>query len=158
MSIKKISERMTLRDFWNIHNFRRFVHFTFRYFSTQNPQYFETYMQVFRRSATGVVTFTCGSTTHCTRNWWSRTWIKRARFSFLLFSRCFLTFFLIFNFYLQIYKACLEMLPHKQFTFAKVWIMFAQFEIRQLNLQAARKILVKLVCSKNRPQKSLNAY
>ncbi|PAV68709.1 hypothetical protein WR25_15135 isoform I [Diploscapter pachys] len=41
----------------------------------------------------------------------------------------------------EIYKACLEMLPHKQFTFSKIWIMFAQFEIRQLNLQAARKIL-----------------
>ena len=32
-------------------------------------------------------------------------------------------------------------MPHKQFTFAKLWIMFAKFEVRQLNLIAARNIL-----------------
>ena len=32
-------------------------------------------------------------------------------------------------------------MPHKQFTFAKLWIMFARFEVRQLRLDAARKIL-----------------
>ena len=42
----------------------------------------------------------------------------------------------------QVYKACLEIIPHKAFTFAKVWILFAHFEIRQLDLAAARKILV----------------
>lgn len=41
----------------------------------------------------------------------------------------------------QVYKACLELLPHKVFTFSKIWLLFAQFEIRQKNLQAARKIL-----------------
>lgn len=41
----------------------------------------------------------------------------------------------------QVYKACLELIPHKIFTFSKVWLLFAQFEIRQKNLTAARKIL-----------------
>ncbi|TKR86711.1 hypothetical protein L596_011243 [Steinernema carpocapsae] len=40
-----------------------------------------------------------------------------------------------------VYKACLDVIPHFKFTFAKMWIMFAQFEVRQLNLSAARKIL-----------------
>ena len=41
----------------------------------------------------------------------------------------------------QIYQECLKLLPHKKFTFAKVWLMTAQFEIRQGQLQAARKTL-----------------
>ncbi len=42
----------------------------------------------------------------------------------------------------QVYQACLELLPHKRFTFAKIWLLFAQFEIRQKDLSRARKILV----------------
>lgn len=41
----------------------------------------------------------------------------------------------------EIYKACLKLIPHKQFTFAKVWTQYAMFEVRQLDLDAARKIL-----------------
>ncbi|KFD52242.1 hypothetical protein M514_06805 [Trichuris suis] len=41
----------------------------------------------------------------------------------------------------QVYNACIELLPHKKFTFAKIWLMFAHFEIRQGNLIDARKIL-----------------
>lgn len=41
----------------------------------------------------------------------------------------------------EVYKACLQLIPHRHFTFAKIWLLFAQFEIRQKNLQAARKIL-----------------
>lgn len=41
----------------------------------------------------------------------------------------------------QIYQKCLEMIPHKKFTFAKVWFMKAQLEVRQMKLQAARKTL-----------------
>lgn len=41
----------------------------------------------------------------------------------------------------SVYKTCLQIIPHKQFTFAKIWVMFAHFEIRQLNLSAARKIM-----------------
>lgn len=39
------------------------------------------------------------------------------------------------------YKALLDILPHRQFTFAKAWLLFAQFEIRQKDLVAARKIM-----------------
>lgn len=41
----------------------------------------------------------------------------------------------------QIYETAVRVVPHKQFTFAKLWIMFARFEVRRLNLPAARKIL-----------------
>lgn len=41
----------------------------------------------------------------------------------------------------QIYKTCIEMIPHKLFTFSKVWLLYAQFEIRCKNLQTARKAL-----------------
>jgi len=41
----------------------------------------------------------------------------------------------------QVYKASLEVIPHKRFTFAKVWLFYAQFEIRQKNLKAARLAL-----------------
>ncbi|KAK4698325.1 crooked neck, partial [Phenoliferia sp. Uapishka_3] len=41
----------------------------------------------------------------------------------------------------EIFKACLKLVPHKQFTFAKVWTLFAEFEIRQLDLDAGRKIM-----------------
>lgn len=41
----------------------------------------------------------------------------------------------------QIYKTCLELIPHKLFTFSKMWLLYAQFEIRCKNLQVARKTL-----------------
>lgn len=44
----------------------------------------------------------------------------------------------------SVYKECLRLIPHKIFTFAKVWLLYAQFEIRQKNLQDARKSLVSL--------------
>jgi len=44
----------------------------------------------------------------------------------------------------SVYKACLDLIPHKFFTFAKVWLLYAQFEIRQKNLSQARKTLVSL--------------
>lgn len=42
----------------------------------------------------------------------------------------------------EVYKACLDVIPHKKFTFAKVWIMFAHFELRQKDVTQARKIMV----------------
>ena len=51
------------------------------------------------------------------------------------------------NYIYQVYQACLDLIPHKRFTFSKVWIMFAHFEIRQVNLQAARKIFVSIYLS-----------
>uniref|UniRef100_A0A3P9IF37 Crooked neck-like protein 1 n=1 Tax=Oryzias latipes TaxID=8090 RepID=A0A3P9IF37_ORYLA len=52
----------------------------------------------------------------------------------------------------QVYQACLDLMPHKKFTFAKIWLLFAQFEIRQKNLQAARKIMGTAIgkCPKNK--------
>lgn len=41
----------------------------------------------------------------------------------------------------QVYRACLEILPHKVFTFSKIWLLYAQFEIRHKNLQQARRAL-----------------
>ncbi|KZT01353.1 TPR-like protein [Laetiporus sulphureus 93-53] len=41
----------------------------------------------------------------------------------------------------QVYQTALKIVPHKQFTFAKLWLTFAKFEVRQLDLGAARKIL-----------------
>ncbi|CAJ1077698.1 hypothetical protein INR49_018007 [Xyrichtys novacula] len=52
----------------------------------------------------------------------------------------------------QVYQACLDLIPHKKFTFAKIWLLFAQFEIRQKSLQAARKIMGTAIgkCPKNK--------
>ena len=41
----------------------------------------------------------------------------------------------------QIFEACLKLVPHKTFTFAKVWSLYALFEVRQVKLDKARKIL-----------------
>lgn len=41
----------------------------------------------------------------------------------------------------EVYRECLNRIPHKMFTFAKIWVMAAHFEVRQKDLQAARKIL-----------------
>jgi len=41
----------------------------------------------------------------------------------------------------QIYNEAHKLIPHKKFTFAKLHLMHAQFEIRQMNLQQARKLL-----------------
>jgi crooked neck len=41
----------------------------------------------------------------------------------------------------EVYKTCLATIPHKQFSFSKVWIMYAHFEVRQKQLDAARKVL-----------------
>lgn len=35
----------------------------------------------------------------------------------------------------------MKVVPHKHFTFAKLWLLFARFEIRRLRLPEARKIL-----------------
>lgn len=52
----------------------------------------------------------------------------------------------------QIYSTCLGLMPHKRFTFAKVWLLAAQFEVRQGELTAARKLLGRAIgaCPKDR--------
>ena len=41
----------------------------------------------------------------------------------------------------DVYKTCLDLIPHKRFTFAKVWLLYAQFEIRQREVTTARRAL-----------------
>ena len=41
----------------------------------------------------------------------------------------------------EVYRQCLKLIPHKEFTFGKIWVLAAQFEIRQKRLKAARTIL-----------------
>ncbi|KAJ1928687.1 NineTeen Complex (NTC) component [Tieghemiomyces parasiticus] len=52
----------------------------------------------------------------------------------------------------QIYAECLDLIPHRKFTFAKVWLQYAYFEVRQLNLPAARRALGRALgtCPKDR--------
>lgn len=52
----------------------------------------------------------------------------------------------------QIYQECLKLIPHKKFTFAKIWLMKAQFDIRQMDLQTARKTLGQAIgmCPKDK--------
>ena len=52
----------------------------------------------------------------------------------------------------QIYQECLKLIPHKIFTFAKVWLLKAQFEIRQMQIQNARKTLGQAIgmCPKDK--------
>lgn len=52
----------------------------------------------------------------------------------------------------QIYEECLKLVPHKKFTFAKIWLMKAEFEIRQQQLSIARKTLGRAIgmCPKDK--------
>uniref|UniRef100_A0A671W5M4 Crooked neck-like protein 1 n=1 Tax=Sparus aurata TaxID=8175 RepID=A0A671W5M4_SPAAU len=52
----------------------------------------------------------------------------------------------------QVYQASLDLIPHKKFTFAKMWLLYAQFEIRQKNLQGARRVMGTAIgkCPKNK--------
>mmetsp|Transcript_45792 Transcript_45792/g.108601 ORF Transcript_45792/g.108601 Transcript_45792/m.108601 type:complete len:688 (-) Transcript_45792:8-2071(-) len=56
----------------------------------------------------------------------------------------------------QVYKECLKMIPHKHFTFAKIWVMAAHLEVRQKDLAAARKVFGRAIgeCPKERVFKS----
>ena len=51
-----------------------------------------------------------------------------------------------------VYTECLKLIPHKKFTFAKIWLLKAQFEIRQSQLITARKTLGQAIglCPKDR--------
>ncbi|KAL2122550.1 hypothetical protein VTJ04DRAFT_3005 [Mycothermus thermophilus] len=52
----------------------------------------------------------------------------------------------------QVYDAALQLVPHKKFTFAKLWIARAHFEVRQGQLTAARKLLGRAIgmCPKDK--------
>ena len=42
---------------------------------------------------------------------------------------------------LDIYKLAISNVPHKKFTFAKLWLQFARFHIRRQDLKDARQVL-----------------
>lgn len=52
----------------------------------------------------------------------------------------------------RIYENCLSVIPHDKFTFAKIWIYYAKFLIRQDRLNDARKLLGRAlgICPKKR--------
>eukprot|EP00435_Cladocopium_sp_Y103_P009523 s264_g2.t1 len=51
-----------------------------------------------------------------------------------------------------VYDALLKVVPHKQFSFAKIWKLYAEFEVRQLELDRARRIYGRAIaeCQKER--------
>jgi crooked neck len=53
---------------------------------------------------------------------------------------------------LQVYETCLDLIPHKKFSFSKIWVMTAQLHVRQQDLMAARKLLGKAIglCGKEK--------
>ncbi|KFX92215.1 hypothetical protein V490_05512 [Pseudogymnoascus sp. VKM F-3557] len=52
----------------------------------------------------------------------------------------------------QVYAECMRLVPHKKFTFAKVWLLAAMFEVRQKDLGKARKLLGQAIgmCPKDK--------
>ncbi|EME49137.1 hypothetical protein DOTSEDRAFT_68009 [Dothistroma septosporum NZE10] len=52
----------------------------------------------------------------------------------------------------QVYEAAVKIIPHKKFTFAKIWLLKAQFHVRQQDLDRARKTMGMAIgaCPKNK--------
>lgn len=52
----------------------------------------------------------------------------------------------------DVYSMCLQLIPHKLFTFAEIWLLYAKFEIRRKDLTAARKALGRAIgmCPKHK--------
>lgn len=52
----------------------------------------------------------------------------------------------------EVYDACLNIIPHKQFSFAKIWILAAQLHVRRKDLALARKLFGRAIglCGKER--------
>lgn len=52
----------------------------------------------------------------------------------------------------QIYQECIKLIPHRKFTFAKIWLLKAHFELRQHKLQSSRKTMGLAIgmCPKDR--------
>mmetsp|Transcript_13531 Transcript_13531/g.34014 ORF Transcript_13531/g.34014 Transcript_13531/m.34014 type:complete len:734 (+) Transcript_13531:140-2341(+) len=59
----------------------------------------------------------------------------------------------------EIYQTCLDrVIPHKQFSFSKVWIYAAKLQIRRNNLAAARKLLGKAIGTCNGKERIFKEY
>jgi crooked neck len=52
----------------------------------------------------------------------------------------------------KIYEMCLSIIPHKEFSFAKIWVLAAKLYVRKKDLAAARKLLGKAIglCGKEK--------
>ena len=52
----------------------------------------------------------------------------------------------------EVYDACLGLIPHQKFSFAKVWIYAGKLHVRRRDLQSARKLLGKAIgmCGKEK--------
>ena len=52
----------------------------------------------------------------------------------------------------QVYETCLKLIPHAQFSFAKIWILAAQVHVRAKDLTKARKLMGQALgkCGKER--------
>jgi crooked neck len=52
----------------------------------------------------------------------------------------------------EVYSACLSIIPHKEFSFAKIWIYAAKLQVRRHDLAAARKLFGKAIglCGKEK--------
>lgn len=52
----------------------------------------------------------------------------------------------------QIYETCLSLIPHKKFSFAKIWVLAAKLYVRRRDLVSARKLLGRAIgqCGKEK--------
>lgn len=51
-----------------------------------------------------------------------------------------------------IYQQCINIIPHKLFSFGKIWLLYAKFEVRQGNVDKARKILGQAIGLSGKPK------
>ncbi|KAF5112854.1 hypothetical protein DV113_001262 [Geotrichum candidum] len=52
----------------------------------------------------------------------------------------------------EVYKQCIKLIPHKKFSFDKIWLLYAKFEIRHGTLSTARKILGRAIALSGKPK------
>ncbi|PHJ23934.1 crooked neck family 1 protein isoform [Cystoisospora suis] len=52
----------------------------------------------------------------------------------------------------EVYQKMTEVIPHKKFSFAKVWSLYASFEVRQLDLNRARRIFGRAIAECGKPK------
>eukprot|EP01062_Namystynia_karyoxenos_P011552 TRINITY_DN14141_c0_g1_i1.p1 TRINITY_DN14141_c0_g1~~TRINITY_DN14141_c0_g1_i1.p1 ORF type:complete len:707 (+),score=241.32 TRINITY_DN14141_c0_g1_i1:90-2123(+) len=52
----------------------------------------------------------------------------------------------------QVWETCIRVIPHKEFSFSKVWIFYAQFELRHAGIDKARSVLGRALGVHPRPK------
>lgn len=52
----------------------------------------------------------------------------------------------------QVYQQCVILIPHRKFSFDKIWLLYAKFEIRHGSIEAARKILGRGIGFSGKPK------